>query len=145
MKKIFVSFIGVIAALLFTGCNMDVPLTHNTDGDKPMETVQDVTNALHGAMEQFGGHRFMGRNYVATGDFCGDIANASASTGHFLHMNGWTFDENTGDLEEMWRSGYVIISACTRGIEDSYQLPPAILRAQSCHLLLPFQYLLQGL
>ena len=59
MKKIFVSFIGVIAALLFTGCNMDVPLTHNTDGDKPMETVQDVTNALHGAMQQFGGHRFV--------------------------------------------------------------------------------------
>lgn len=119
MKKIFVSFIGVIAALLFTGCNMGVPLTHNTDGDKPMETVQDVTNALHGAMEQFGGYRFMGRNYVATGDFCGDIANASASTGHFLNMSGWTFDENSEELKVMWQSGYVIIVACTRGIEGA--------------------------
>ena len=126
MKKIFVSFLGVVAALLLTGCNMDLPLTHNTDGDKPMENVQDVVSALNGAMQQFGGYRFMGRNYVATGDFCGDISKANAGTGHFLHMNGWTFDENTGDLEEMWTAGYVIISACTRGIEGANHVMPTL-------------------
>ncbi len=122
MKKIFVSLMGFATALLLTGCNMDVPLTHNTDGDKPMEKVQDVTNALNGAMEEFGGYRFMGRNYVATGDFCADISLASPETGHFSALNNWAFNERTSELQAMWDAGYVVIAACTRGIEGANQV-----------------------
>lgn len=122
MKKIFVSLMGFAAALLLTGCNMDVPLTHNTDGDKPMEKVQDVTNALNGAMKEFGGYRFMGRNYVATGDFSADISVASPATGHFTDMYNWTFNEKSADLKAMWDAGYVVIAACTRGIEGANQV-----------------------
>ncbi|MDO5036421.1 MAG: RagB/SusD family nutrient uptake outer membrane protein [Porphyromonas sp.] len=112
--------LGLLVAGM-SSCDMNTPMYYFSDPATP-KTVQDVQNVVNGAYNQFAGYRFYGRNVVALGDIATDIATASPSKGHFVAIDQWTFNETEGVLDEIWKSGYVVIGSCTDAINQANAL-----------------------
>jgi starch-binding outer membrane protein, SusD/RagB family len=122
MKKI-VNYMWVLVLLLvFTQCSLDTDLYQNIDSQDAFNEVQDVQNAMNGAYECFGDYTFYGNYVLATNDMATDISMASASSGHFTEINGWSFDEYNAELLDMWTGGYKILDRCVRGINGGKAL-----------------------
>lgn len=117
MKKIISAALGLALLSGFSvGCKMETELYNNIEVSKSTSSISDINNILNGAMNQFAGYRFYGRNYVAIGDMAADVASASPSSGHFVAINSWTFSSTSDELDDLYSSGSVVIDACTRGI-----------------------------
>lgn len=120
MKKIYLAVTALmVSILLSTSCKMETTLYNQSDASKGAQTVEDLEVKLNGALKEFAGYRFMGRNAVALADMAGDIAIASTAKGHFVSINTWTFIDTDAILNEIYTSGYVVIHNCTLGIIDA--------------------------
>ena len=86
------------------------------------EGIQDVQNGLNGAYQRFGYYTFYGRNVPALSDMISDISVASASTGHFVSINQWSFNEYDSYILDIWSAGYNLIDRCVRGINGGTAL-----------------------
>src|SRR5690606_13364156 len=83
---------------------------------------QDIENALNGAYRNVGSYYYRGNRVIAIGDMASDVAEADASTGHFVAINMWTFTDTSGELLDAWTYAYKVIDQSTRGINGSLEL-----------------------
>jgi len=116
MKKTIKYVLGVVLALGFTQCDLETEIYDQIPTEDAFASAQDVENAMNGAYEKFGGYRFYGNYAVAISDMITDVSKAAASSGHFVTINNWAFDEYSTELGDMWEYGYKILDWCTRGI-----------------------------
>jgi len=122
MKKT-IKYLSVLSLVFwFTQCNLNTELMQEIETDNAFIGVQDVQNALNGAYQQFGDYKFYGTYVPAIGDMTSDVSVASSSSGHFIAFNGWTFDEYTTELEDVWSAGYKVLDRCVRGINGALAL-----------------------
>lgn len=122
MKKTAKYILGIVLALGFTQCSLDTDLYQDINTEEAFNGVQDVQNAMNGAYERFGSYYFYGNYAVATSDFISDISLASTSSGHFVAINQWSFDEYNTELTDMWSNGYKTLDRCVRGINGGKAL-----------------------
>jgi hypothetical protein len=122
MKKILTYILLFTLALWSTGCSLETDPTSSIPTEKAFDTPQDVLNGMHGAYHSMGGFEFLGRNVIAIGDMSSDISLASASSGHFVAINGWSINEDNADLTDTWTIGYEVIDRCTRAINGAKEL-----------------------
>lgn len=122
MKKTIKYLSALSLVFWFTQCNLNTELMQKIETDKAFVGVQDVQNALNGAYQQFGDYKFYGTYVPAIGDMASDVSVASSSSGHFVSFNGWTFDEYTTELEDVWSGGYKVLDRCVRGINGGLAL-----------------------
>ena len=123
MKRIIKLYTAVIlVAIGFQYCSLDTSLYQHIPTENAYKGIQDVQNGLNGAYERFGYYTFYGRNVPATSDMISDISVASASSGHFVSISQWTFNEYDPYLLDMWSVGYNLIDRCVRGINGGMAL-----------------------
>jgi len=122
MKKIVKYILIFVLALSVTQCSLDTKIYDQIPTEDAFATAQDVSNALNGAYQKFGDYKFYGNYAVAMSDMITDISQADASSGHFVTINSWTFDEYSTELLDMWETGYKVLDWCTRGINGGAAL-----------------------
>ncbi|MDD2492051.1 MAG: RagB/SusD family nutrient uptake outer membrane protein [Bacteroidales bacterium] len=122
MKKILTYIMLFTLALWSTGCSLESAPTSSIPTDNAFDSPQDVLNGMHGAYNSVGGYKFWGRNVVAIGDMSTDISLASASSGHFVAINGWSINEDNSELTDAWTIGYEVIDRSTRAINGAKEL-----------------------
>lgn len=101
---------------------MEPKLHHNVDATKQSESAQELRVKLNGAMSLFAGRHFMGRNVPIIADACSDVTVVDPTSGHYLSMYSWTFNEKEADLEAVWTIGYDVAHNLTMAIIDGNQL-----------------------
>lgn len=123
----------MLAALSFASCSLDSEVFDYKDGETAYRSMQDITNALHGAYHQLGTNTFLGYEAVAMADMCSGISVASASSGHFLAYNNFTFSETDAEIKNVWATGYNVIAESVNAIKAARQLyaQGAILASQA--------------
>ena len=122
MKKRLTYILLFTLALCTSGCSLETSPSSSIPTDKAFDSPQDVLNGMHGAYNSVGGYQFWGRNVVAIGDMSADISMASASSGHFVAINGWSINEDNAELRDAWTMGYQTIDRCTRAINGAKEL-----------------------
>lgn len=122
MKKLYSLFL--LFGLLFTACDsyFNEEPYQQIPQEEAYKTVSDITNNLNGIYYAFGFYKFMGRNVVAIGDLASDNANASATAGHFVTINTYTFSDTEATLADIWDYGYQVIDQTTRNINGANAL-----------------------
>ncbi|MDO5664598.1 MAG: RagB/SusD family nutrient uptake outer membrane protein [Bacteroidia bacterium] len=120
-NNILITFVTSLLLLGLSACNMDTPMHYYVDQDAPKAT-QDIENNLNGAYQQFAGYRFYGRNIPALSDIATDVSTVAPDKGHFVSIDQWSFSDTEGILDEIWKSGYVVIGTTTDVINDSKAL-----------------------
>jgi hypothetical protein len=116
MKNLIKYILVVITTISFSYCSLDTDLYQNIPTKDAFKGVQDVQNGLNGTYQGFGDYTFYGNYLVAIGDMASDVAEASASSGHFVAINQWTINEYTTELLDVWSAGYTVIDRATRTI-----------------------------
>lgn len=122
MKNIKIFAIGTVLALGLTSCGdnfFDLDMEQNKTSQTSFNTAKDVKNGMIGAYYTLGNYRFYGRNVVALGDMAADLANADASSGHFVAINTYQITDTNGELDEIWNYGYKVIDRCVRTINGA--------------------------
>lgn len=117
-----------LMALGLSSCGdsfFDVKMDQNIETKDAYKNVQDVKNGMIGAYYALGQYRFYGRNVVAIGDICSDIAQGDPSSGHFVDLGNYQFGDTDGDLTDTWDYGYKIIDRCVRTIQGAEALRAA--------------------
>ena len=109
-------------AIGFQYCSLDTSLYQHIPTEDAYKGIQDVQNGLNGAYQRFGYYTFYGRNVPATSDMISDISVANASSGHFVSISQWTFNEYDSYVLDMWSAGYNLIDRCVRGINGGTAL-----------------------
>lgn len=122
MKKRLTYILLFTLALCTSGCSLETSPSSSIPTDKAFDSPQDVLNGMHGAYNSVGGYQFWGRNVVAIGDMSADVSLASASSGHFVAINGWSINEDNAELRDAWTMGYQTIDRCTRAINGAKEL-----------------------
>lgn len=122
MKKSITYLLLSALALWSTGCSLETDPTSSIPTDRAFDSPQDILNGMHGAYYAFGDFDFMGTYIVALGDMSTDVSMASASSGHFVAINGWSITEENPELSGIWTSGYRTIDRCTRAIAGTKNL-----------------------
>ncbi len=97
-------------------------LSQNISTEEGLKTATDVKNALTGAYYRLGHYGFYGCYTTAIGDFASDNSFANASSGHFVTINQYTFNESSSELLYVWSYGYMVIDATTRVINGAKTL-----------------------
>ena len=118
-NKIFYLLMGVF---IIASCDMETNPYTSIPTEDAFKSVQDIDNAKNGVYSALGGSGFYGRNVVALGDMSADLGMASSSTGHFYAVNSWAVNENTGELLNIWSSGYALLDRAVRGINGAKKL-----------------------
>ena len=111
-----------LMALGLSSCGdsfFDVQMDQNIETKDAYKNVQDVKNGMIGAYYALGQYRFYGRNVVAIGDLCSDLAEGDPSSGHFVNLGTYQFGDTDGDIEDMWNYGYKIVDRCVRTIQGA--------------------------
>jgi len=117
MKDIKILAIGAALTLGLASCSddyFDVRMDQNKTSETAFSSAKDVKNGMIGAYYALGNYRFYGRNVVALGDMCSDIAIADASSGHFVMLNSYQVTDTDGELDDTWNYGYKVIDRCVR-------------------------------
>ncbi|WP_286845519.1 MULTISPECIES: RagB/SusD family nutrient uptake outer membrane protein [unclassified Proteiniphilum] len=122
MNRIIKYAAVILITLGFQFCSLDTPLYQHIPTEDAYEGIQDVQNGLNGAYQRFGYYTFYGRNVPALSDMISDISVASASTGHFVSINQWSFNEYDSYILDIWSAGYNLIDRCVRGINGGTAL-----------------------
>lgn len=122
MKRIVKYTAVILLALGFQYCTLDTDLYQEIPTEDAYRGIQDVQNGLNGAYQRFGYYTFYGRNVPATSDMVSDISVASTSSGHFVSINQWSFNEYDGYVLDIWSAGYNLIDRCVRGINGGAAL-----------------------
>ena len=123
MKKFFVSLSVALALCLgFGACQKEAEVFSYVDTDKAFEDLDAIDNATMGIYRDFAYYRFFGRNVLAIGDMAGRTGVASASAGHFVAINDYTFNERTQDLDQVWDGGYRVIAGSVYVIQGAQKL-----------------------
>lgn len=122
MNNIKIFTIGAVLTMALASCSddyFDVRMDQNKTSETSFNTAKDVKNGLMGAYYALGNYRFYGRNVVALGDMAADIANADASSGHFVTLNTYQVTDTEEDLDDIWNYGYKVIDRCMRTINGA--------------------------
>jgi len=125
MKTVRILAIGAVIGMWFASCGdsyFDVDLEQNIKTEQAYSNAQDVQNGMIGAFYSLGTYRFYGRDVVALGDMASDLAQASASSGHYLSIYQYTFSDTDGDIEDIWNYGYKTIDKCVRTIKGGKEV-----------------------
>ena len=123
MKRKLIYIIGLIVSLTtIWSCDFDTKIYTAIDMDNAFGSAQDINNALNGVYRNVGYYQFRGNNVVAISDMASDVAEADASSGHYVAINMWTFNATSPELLETWTYGYKIIDQSTRGINGALAL-----------------------
>ena len=120
-NKILYLLIGVLT-ISVSSCDMNTDPFTSIPTENAFKNVQDIDNAKNGVYSALGESRFYGRNVVAVGDMSADLGLASSSSGHFVAVNTWAINENSGELLDIWSSGYTLIDRAVRGINGAKKL-----------------------
>ena len=122
MNNIKIFTIGAVLTMALASCSddyFDVKMDQNKTSETSFNTAKDVKNGLMGAYYALGNSRFYGRNVVALGDMAADIANADASSGHFVTLNTYQVTDTEEELDDIWNYGYKVIDRCVRTINGA--------------------------
>lgn len=122
MNKIVRYIALALLSISFQFCSLDTKLYENISSESAYSSVQDVQNGMNGAYQQFGYYTFYGMDVPAVSDMITDVSEASASSGHLVSINQWTFSETDSYLDEIWSAGYTVIDRCVRGINGGLAL-----------------------
>jgi len=120
-NKILYLLIGVVA-IGVSSCDMNTDPFTSIPTEDAFKSVQDIDNAKNGVYSALGDYRFYGRNVVAVGDMSADLGLASSSSGHFVAVNTWAVNENSGELSDIWTYGYTLTDRAVRGINGAKKL-----------------------
>ena len=123
MKRIRIFIFSLVVGLtIFWSCDFDTDIYTAIDMDNAFGSAQDIENALNGAYRNVGSYYYRGNRVVAIGDMASDVSVASASSGHFVTINMWTFSDTDGNLLDAWTYAYKVIDQSTRAINGSLAL-----------------------
>lgn len=123
MKRILIYIFSLVVGLsTFWSCDFETDIYTAIDMDNAFGSAQDIENALNGAYRNVGSYYYRGNRVIAIGDMASDVAEADASTGHFVAINMWTFTDTSGELLDAWTYAYKVIDQSTRGINGSLEL-----------------------
>lgn len=123
MKRIRIFIFSLVVGLTaFWSCDFDTDIYTAIDMDKAFGSAQDIENALNGAYRNVGSYYYRGNRVIAISDMASDVSVASASSGHFVSINMWTFTDTEGNLLEAWTYAYKVIDQSTRAINGSSAL-----------------------
>ncbi len=125
MKTNKIIAISAVMAMGLASCSdsyFDVDLEQNIVTEEAYSNAQNVQNGMIGAFNSFGDYEFYGRNVVALGDMASDLAQASASSGHFLTIYQYSFSDTDGDINDIWSYGYKTVDRCVRTIQGGKEV-----------------------
>jgi tetratricopeptide (TPR) repeat protein len=121
-RKLIYIFSLIVGLSTLWSCDFDTEIYTAIDMDNAFGSAQDIQNALNGAYRNVGYYPYRGNRVIAIGDMASDIAEADASTGHFVAINMWTFTDTSGELLDVWTYAYKVIDQSTRGINGALEL-----------------------
>lgn len=123
MKRIRIFIFSLVVGLtIFWSCDFDTDIYTAIDMDNAFGSAQDIENALNGAYRNVGSYYYRGNRVIAISDMASDVSVASASSGHFVSINMWTFTDTEGNLLDAWTYAYKVIDQSTRAINGSSAL-----------------------
>ena len=103
-----------IAIFSMASCKQEPEIWDYIPLDEAYDEAQKLEAGLSGAYYTLGNYRFLGKYAICIGDFAGDLATASASSGHFLGIHRYNVTETQDELSEIWNYGYKVIDRCVR-------------------------------
>jgi tetratricopeptide (TPR) repeat protein len=121
-RKLIYIFSLIVGLLTLLSCDFDTDIYTAIDMDNAFGSAQDIQNALNGAYRNVGYYPYRGNRVIAIGDMASDIAEADASSGHFVAINMWTFSDTSEELLNVWTYAYKVIDQSTRGINGALDL-----------------------
>lgn len=110
------------AAIMLAGCSLDAEIYDQKDGETAYASMDDITNALNGTYHIAGSYPFLGHYALSLGDVCSGASIASPSTGHHIAYSTYTLSETEQEIEELWGSGYKVITSATNAINGARKL-----------------------
>lgn len=111
--------LGLAVALGMSSCSLDTEIYDNKDGGTAYNTLKDISNGLNGAYRWTGYYSFLGNYALSFGDFCAGISTGSSSSGHFAAYSDFTFSTTSEEIEDVWNTGYKIITSTTEVINNA--------------------------